>query len=144
MVEPTATPEPDARPAFMLTPMDTGSPISYEVLATGTPVYSADEHQIGTVAHVLAAEHEDIFDGIVISELAAGHFPHHHEHRFVDAPEIDAIYERAVLLTLSAEACRTLPEPSANPAVMRDDPTDNTSPLQGKLQRAWDRISGNY
>jgi uncharacterized protein YrrD len=123
-------------------PMDTGSPIAYEVLATGTPVYSADEERIGTVAHVLADEHQDIFDGIVITELAAGHFPAHHEHRFVDASDIDAIYELAVLLTLSAEACRALPEPSANPAVMSDDP--GASPIQGKLTRAWNRISGNY
>ncbi len=40
----------------MCAPMDAGSPISYEVLEQGTPVYSADGCQIGTVAHVLLAD----------------------------------------------------------------------------------------
>jgi hypothetical protein len=94
---------------------------------------------------VLAVEDEDVFDGVVINELSRNHLPGESEHRFVDASDIDSIHERAVTLRLSAEACRDLPEPSANPAVMRDDPADGgTSELGSKLRRAWDRLSGNY
>jgi hypothetical protein len=47
---------------------DLGAPISYAVLQADTPVFSSDGARIGTVKHVLAAEAEDIFDGIVIRD----------------------------------------------------------------------------
>ncbi len=124
--------------------MDAGSPISYKVLAKGTPVYCSDGAKIGSVAHVLAAEDQDIFDGIVISELSHEHFRVHSDHRFVDAPDVDRICEHAVELKLDSAACANLPEPSANPAVMHDDPADDSSRAGAKLRRAWDLISGNY
>ena len=47
------------------------------------------------------------------------------------------------MLTVSAEEAESLPEPSANPAVMKADPADaEDSGLQRKLRSAWDRISG--
>jgi uncharacterized protein YrrD len=118
---------------------DPGQPISYEVLSVGTPVYSSDEELVGHVAHVLSASEEDVFDGIVIDEREGlgGH-------RFADADDVAAIHERAVTLKLDAAACRALPVPSANPAVMTDDPADPAHALSGKLRRAWDRVSGNY
>jgi PRC-barrel domain len=123
---------------------DLGDPISYAVLAAGTPVYSSDGVRIGTVAHVLAATEEDIFDGIVIDDLDHDTFGAH-GHRFVDAPDVGRIHERAVQLTIDAAACRALPEPSANPAEIKADPTEGPgSPLGGKLRRAWDLLSGNY
>lgn len=120
--------------------MDYGQQVSYEVLQRGTPVYSSDDHQVGTVAHVLAAEDEDIFEGIVVSE-------HHGSsgHRFADADDIDAIYERAVVLKLDREASERLPQPTANPGVIRGDPSQPPSgALAQKLRRAWDYISGDY
>jgi uncharacterized protein YrrD len=126
----------------MLAPMDAGAPISYEVLEQGTPVYSADETQIGTVAHVLADAAEDVFDGIVIAEREGARV---HEHRFVDADYVASIHERAVTLKLDAAACADLPKPDPNPAVMRDDPMDAPlSPLQSKVRRAWELLSGKY
>ena len=119
---------------------DPGQPSSYEALERGTPVFSADGVQIGTVAHVLAVEEEDVFDGIVLAE-------HHGAggHRFADADDIDRIYDRAVMLKLDREAATRLPEPSANPAVVHEDPGGRaTGPLAQKLRRAWDYISGNY
>jgi uncharacterized protein YrrD len=120
--------------------MDLGVPVSYEVLDPGTPVYSSDGEQIGKVTHVLAAEREDIFEGIVIGEHRWGR-----DHRFVDEEDVDAIYERGVVLKLDYAASEQLPTPSANPAVMRVDPSE---PMEGslhqKLRRAWDRITGNY
>jgi hypothetical protein len=124
---------------------DLGAPISYAVLETGTPVYSSDGVRIGAVAHVLAAAEEDIFDGIVIDDLDHGTFGATHGHRFVDAPEVGRLHERGVELTIDGAACRALPEPSANPADIKADPTDVPgSPLGGKLRRAWDLLSGNY
>jgi uncharacterized protein YrrD len=124
----------------MLAAVDVGQPISYQVLEKGTPVYSADGEKIGAVGHVLAVEDEDVFDGIVISEHvgSAGH-------RFADADDIGQIGEHGVILKLDREQCRTLPEPSANPAVMRDDPAESRSEARrDKLRRAWDYVSGNY
>lgn len=43
-----------------------GVPISYEVLERGTAVFSADGARVGAVEHLLAAEGEDMFDGIVV------------------------------------------------------------------------------
>jgi uncharacterized protein YrrD len=120
--------------------MDLGEPVSYEALAPGTPVYSSDEQQIGKVSHVLAVEEEDVFDGIVIGEHIFGA-----EHRFADADDIQAIFERGVVLKLDRAASAELPKPTANPAVMRDDPAESKTDFRReKLMRAWDRISGNY
>jgi uncharacterized protein YrrD len=122
--------------------MDTGGPISYEVLEADTPVYSADGQQVGTVAHVLSVPEEDVFDGIVISD---GSGSLHHGHRFADADDVDHIYEHAVMLKLDAAACHQLPRPTANPAVIRDDPTEGPpGHMHAKLQRAWDLLSGKY
>lgn len=120
--------------------MQLGDPISYQVLPRGTPVYSADGALIGKVAHVLAAEDEDIFDGIVIGEhiFGAGHV-------FADADDIGEIHEHGVVLTLTGADCERLPQPSANPAVMHDDPAESRADFRReKLMRAWDLISGNY
>ena len=119
--------------------MDLGEPISYKALGRGVSVYSADGQAIGKVAHVLAAEDEDVFDGIVIGEHAFGH-----QHRFADADDVDAIYEQGVVLKLDRAACEQLPKPSANPAVMRDDPAESKADFRReRLRRAWDLISGN-
>lgn len=118
---------------------DPGQPISYEALATDTPVYSADGELVGHVTHVLSTPDEDVFDGIVIDEREGPG-----GHRFVDADDVDSIHERAATLKLDGAACRLLPKPSENPAVMVDDPADSSSGLSNKLRRAWDLISGNY
>jgi hypothetical protein len=90
--------------------MDTGDPISYLVLEPGTPVYAADETQIGTVHEVLADAGEDVFDGIVV-DTAGGR-------RFADADQCDRLYERAAILKLSADEARSLPEHTPGPAVI--------------------------
>jgi len=117
--------------------VDLGPPASYLTLAEGTEVYSADGEAIGRVYHVLAAEEEDIFDGIVI-EAGGGH-------RFADAAQVEEIYDRGVVLRLDSAACETLPEPSENPAALAADPDDTVGEdLGDKLRRAWRRISGDY
>jgi uncharacterized protein YrrD len=119
--------------------MDLGQPIAYQVLSHGTAVYSADGDEIGKVANVLAATDEDVFDGIVIGDHRFGR-----DHRFADADEVEAIFEQGVVLKLSTAQCETLPKPSANPAVMRDDPAESRGDRRReRLMRAWDLISGN-
>jgi len=117
---------------------DPGSPISYLALEEGTAVVGSDGEEVGHVAHVLADEEEDIFDGIVIAHGLG-------RHTFADAEQVAAIHERGVTLTMSAAEADALPEPSENPAVVHDDPADpDGSPLADKLRRAWDLLSGNY
>ena len=125
--------------------MDAGDPISYEVLAAGTPVYSSDGERVGTVTHVLAVPEEDVFDGIVIAAELNRPAEHAHGHRFVDADYVGAIHERAVTLKLDASACSELPSPTENPAAIHVDYTQAPpSHMHSKLRRAWDLISGNY
>jgi hypothetical protein len=117
---------------------DLGAPVSYLTLEQGTAVLSADGEELGEVAHVLADEENDIFDGIVISQGLG-------RHTFADAEQVAEIYERGVVLTLTAAEAEALPEPSENPAVMEDDPSEpEGSPVADKLRRAWDLLSGNY
>jgi uncharacterized protein YrrD len=117
---------------------DLGAPVSYLAVEEGTPVLGADGDEVGHVAHVLADEESDIFDGIVISHGLG-------RHTFADAEQVGEIHERGVVLTLTAAEAETLPEPSENPAVMEDDPSEaGGSPIADKLRRAWDLLSGNY
>jgi hypothetical protein len=117
---------------------DLGQPSSYMSLAEGVAVYSSDGESLGKVEHVLADPEVDVFDGIVIdtSVLPGGH-------RFVDAPEVEEIYERGVVLTIAAAAAESLPEPSANPGSLEVGADDMVPPgRHDKLRRAWDLISG--
>jgi hypothetical protein len=86
--------------------MDYGQPTSYLAMAKGTPVLRADREEIGRVRRVLVVQAKNIFDGIVVRTPEGD--------RFVDAPEVDRLYERAVLTTLSAEAAAALPVPGSS------------------------------
>jgi hypothetical protein len=120
--------------------MDYGNPISYLALQPGVDVVSADGQRVGKVEHVLAAEDVDIFDGLVVdTETGPGGL------HFADAPLVDEIYERAVVLTVPAVEVGQLPKPAPAPAVMEHHGSeDSENALQAKLHRAWDYISGNY
>jgi hypothetical protein len=82
---------------------DEGYAISYKALRRGTKVRAADGTDVGTVRRVLDNARENIFDGIVI-ETRSGL-------RFVDAPEVARIAERAVTLTIAADEVAELPPP---------------------------------
>src|ERR671936_2576574 len=98
---------------------DLGAPVSYLTLEEGTAVYSSDGSKVGKVAHVLADPDEDIFDGIVLdtSVLPGGH-------RFVDADQVEEVFERGVLLKIDRQAADQLPEPAPNPASMEVSAAD--------------------
>jgi len=120
---------------------DRGAPIAYTVLAEGTAVETSDGERVGTVKRVLADEGADVFDGIVV-EISG-------DERFADAAQVAGLFEGLVLLSITAEEARGLPEHSASPAVVDvsaddvagDGPGDK---VRDAAKRAWDRLSGNY
>lgn len=121
--------------------MDHGPKVAYTVVAEGTPVLASDGTQVGTVRRVLADEASNIFDGLTLDTDRG--------ERFVDAPEVAELYERAVVLALSPDDARRLPEHRPAPAVVDVDPGDlagksTGDKAEGVLRRAWNRISGNY
>jgi hypothetical protein len=95
--------------------LDCGSPIAYLVLRPGTAVYGSGNEEIGTVDHVLFVQEEDVFDGIVIKTSDGP--------RFVDSDQVDRIYERCVMTTLSPEDAKSLPPPTEGPPVYVADPS---------------------
>jgi hypothetical protein len=117
---------------------DDGSQVSYLVLAAGVPVESSDRVQIGTVKRVLAIPDEDIFDGLILATPQG--------QRFVDSENVGEIYERAVVLKLSADDARHLPEPSPSPAALDVDPDTAAGrhTVHDTIRAVWDRVSGNY
>jgi sporulation protein YlmC with PRC-barrel domain len=121
-----------------------GEPISYLALEEGTEVLSSDGKPIGKVAHVLFDADDDNLVVIVVDAtcLPGGHV-------FVDAALGGEIRTDAVTLKLDAEASRSLPKPTANPAAVEVGPDGMGKEglgeeMHDKLRRAWDRISGNY
>jgi hypothetical protein len=120
--------------------VDYGNPISAIALEAGVDVISSDGAPVGKIRHVLIDEANDIFDGVVI-DCHRGPGGIH----FVDSEQVDEIYERVVVLHVSAAAVEQLPKPAPNPAAL-DAHADETpqGSLQRKLHRAWDLISGNY
>ena len=86
--------------------IDDGHAVHYTAVERGTPTFSSDEIELGTVAQDVDNYKEHIFDGIVM-RTAAG------EHRFVDAPEVKRPAERAVTLTITAAEAASLPEPAS-------------------------------
>jgi hypothetical protein len=86
---------------------DAGTPISYEALAKHTPVLTASGTEIGTVAHVLADEHLDVFDGIVVKT--------HRGIRFIDRDLISTITATQVSTTIADAEVDDLPKPAGEP-----------------------------
>jgi hypothetical protein len=83
--------------------MDAGAPISYIVLEPGTPTYTSDQRSLGEVKRVLADQEEDIFDGLIVATADGD--------RYVEAAAVREIFERGVMLKLSAAEAADLPVP---------------------------------
>jgi hypothetical protein len=84
---------------------DLGAPLSYLVLKKGVPVYAKGGELLGRVVKVLAAPEAHMFDGILFdTKRGPG------GRRFVDAPEVERIHERGVVLTIKAAEVEALPK----------------------------------
>jgi hypothetical protein len=71
-----------------------GHAIAYTALQPGASIVSADDVELGTVERVIENKKEHIFDGIVMRT--------DNGLLWVDAPEVQRIYERRVTLTIDA------------------------------------------
>jgi hypothetical protein len=113
---------------------DEGSAISFKVLRRGTSIRSADGVELGKVRRVQEAKRENIFDGIVVDTSNGT--------RFLDAPEVDRIMERVVLVSFTAaEADQHLQEVSSRIGKrLRSTKTARRAKRLGARARdAWDR-----
>ena len=95
--------------------MDEGLPIAYPLLEKGVPVISSDGEQVGTVHHVVAAQEQDIFHGLVISTTRLGQ-------RFVPAEDVATLHEHGVDLRIDAAEVTALPAPGGGAPVYTEDP----------------------
>ena len=86
--------------------IDDGHAVHYTAVERGTPVFSSDEVELGTVEEVVDNYKEHIFDGIVMRREDG-------EYVFVDAPEVKRTAERAVTLTITAAEAEELPPPES-------------------------------
>ena len=91
---------------------DEGHPIHYSALERGTPVYASDGVEVGTVQQVVDNYREHILDGIVIRTPEG-------EVRFVDGPEVERTFERAVRLNITSEEASELPPPDPGAGAFR-------------------------
>ena len=110
--------------------VDDGHAIHYGAVERGTPVYSADEVEVGRVRQIVDNYREHILDGIVL-ETKDG------DVRFVDGPEVARTAERGVTLTITAADVEGLPPPEQGPgSFSASRATGRMSRLFG---RAWKR-----
>ena len=113
---------------------DLGPPIAYTVLEEGTPVYDRNGKRIGVVDGVLADMQLDIFDGVIVHTR-----PLPGRHLFADVEQIAELHERGVLLTVERD---DLHEPPEKTAARKREDAGVQSPLEARLRRAWDWLSG--
>lgn len=114
--------------------MDDGHAISYHALRRGTVVRSADGVELGKVRRVEEETRSHIFDGIVLDTRSGK--------RFLDAPEVAHIAERAVTTTFpAAEADQHLVDMGS---AMAKRAANTTTARRAKrwgrsLRQKWDR-----
>jgi hypothetical protein len=113
---------------------DYGHAIGFEVLKRGTPVLSSDGVQLGVVRFTSNAVRDRIFDGIRIDTDEGA--------RFLDAPEVESIFERAVIATFPAAERETHLQivPSRLGLIAGNTTTARTlKRLSGRARQKWDR-----
>ena len=103
--------------------IDDGPAVHYSAVARGTPVYSSDEVEVGSVEVMLDNYREHIFDGVVFKD-GDGVL------RFADAPEVGRTAERGVTLKVTAEEAGQLPPPDE-----KSSPSFAPSRSRGRLGR---------
>jgi hypothetical protein len=82
---------------------DDGIAVHYSTIGRGVPIYASDGALVGKVLKMMDNHREHILDGFVFEDQAG-------ETKFVDGPEVQRTFERAVELNIdSAEAARLGP-----------------------------------
>ena len=118
----------------VIDPAELGRPVAYLALKDGTTVYDRTGQRIGVLDHVVADEPTDIFEGLIVHTL-----PLPGRHLFADRNQIAALHERGVLLSVDRDE---LHDPSQKSTRQTNPSNPVDSPLQARLRRAWDWISG--
>jgi hypothetical protein len=112
--------------------LDLGPEVAYTGLREGTPVYDPTGERVGVVEEVV--EDMGIFEGVVVHT-----YPLPGRHVFADAEQIASLHERGVLLSVGRDALREPRERGGG----GDDHTVAESPLQARLRRLWDWLTGH-
>jgi hypothetical protein len=86
---------------------DDGIAVHYSTIARGTPIYASDGVEVGKVVSVSDNAREHILDGFVFEDTQG-------ETKFVDAPEVQHTFERAVELNIDSDAAAQLGPPEGN------------------------------
>ncbi|MDX6586079.1 MAG: hypothetical protein QOI31_552 [Solirubrobacterales bacterium] len=86
---------------------DDGVAVHYSTIARGTAIYGSDGVEVGKVVSVSDNKRENILDGFIFEDAKG-------ETRFVDAPEVQRTYERAVELNIDSAAAGELGPPPKN------------------------------
>ncbi len=89
------------------TQRDDGIAVHYSTIAKGTPIYGSDGVEVGKVVSVSDNAREHILDGFVFEDAQG-------ETKFVDAPEVQRTFERAVELNIDSAAAAKLGPPPKN------------------------------
>ena len=109
---------------------DYGTAIHYSAVERGTAVYDSEGARVGTVRQVVDNYREHILDGMVIDDEGG-------VVRFVDGPEVQRTFERAVILNIDASEVAKLGPPEEGAGVFGANL--NTGRLSKALGRAWKR-----
>lgn len=112
---------------------DLGPPIAFIALEEGTPVFDRTGKRIGVVDHVLADGDPPIFEGLLIHTR-----PLPGKHLYADEEQVAELHERGVLLSVERGDLHAPVDPSKR---KRDGDTPE-GPLEARLRRAWDWITG--
>ncbi len=81
---------------------DMGAPIAWSALATGTPIYSSDNDEIGKVADIIADRQKDIFSGLTFRPGLL------ESTIFIPASAVESLSDKAVKLSLSRTEAEAL------------------------------------
>jgi hypothetical protein len=85
---------------------DDGIAVHYTTVSRGTPIYASDGKQVGKVVRVMDNHREHILDGIAFEDDSG-------MVRFVDGPEVQRTFERAVELNIDSAAAGRLGPPES-------------------------------
>jgi hypothetical protein len=113
---------------------DLGAPVAHLALEEGVPVYDRTGRRIGVVDRVMTDGPTGIFDGLIVHTL-----PLPGRHVYAGYEQIAELRERGVLLAVNADELPVLDEDSARRRGSRSTPE---SPLEARLRRAWDWLTG--